>query len=173
MWEGARERGRGGVVGAITGVTFQLCLMPGSFGKSSSSARMAGTPEWAGASKRDHNSLKAKNWNISMSRTPPKSPSRPPSPNVTARTPHVRNLQDFDLKRHSRCYFLWKIWLSVTTIEKRVAALIKLFIHIIVLRRFPASQTKLLGNGDFCAVGPPGDLWEPQRWSSQRDHGCL
>lgn len=57
-----------------------------------------------------------------MSRTPPKSPGRPPSPNVTARTPHVRNLQDFDLKRRSRCYFLWKMWLvvslSVPTIEK-------------------------------------------------------
>lgn len=59
MRERARERG-GGEEGAITGVTFQLCLMPGSFGKSSSSARMAGTPAWAGASKRDHNSLKAK-----------------------------------------------------------------------------------------------------------------
>lgn len=38
----------------------------------------------------------------------------------------------------------------------RVAARIKLFIHIIILRRIQASQTKLLGIGDFCAVGPGG-----------------
>lgn len=45
----------------------------------------------------------------------------------------------------------------------RVAALIKLFIHIIILRRIQASQTKLLGIGDFCAVGPRGTFgrWAP------------
>lgn len=42
--------------------------------------------------------------------------------------------------------------------RERVAALIKLFIHIIILRRIQASQTKLLGIGDFCAVGPGGPL---------------
>lgn len=40
--------------------------------------------------------------------------------------------------------------------RERVAALIKLFIHAIILRRIQASQTKLLGIGDFCAVGPRG-----------------
>lgn len=55
----------------------------------------------------------------------------------------------------------------------RVAALIKLFIHIIILRRIQTSQTKLFGIGDFCAVGPRGDLLEPQKMSSQPDDGCL
>lgn len=48
------------VKGVVRGVTFQLCLMPGSFGKSSSSAGMACISEGTGASKRDNNSLKVK-----------------------------------------------------------------------------------------------------------------
>lgn len=78
--------------GGCRGVTFQLCLMPGSFGKSSSSAGMACISERAGASERDSNSLKVKIEisgctgvpQLYMSRTPPL-----PKSDVTARTPHL------------------------------------------------------------------------------------
>lgn len=87
------------VRGAVRGVTFQLCLMPGSFGKSSSSAGMVCRSEWAGAGRRDSNSLKVKKIETSdcgstevpqlyTSRTTLKQPA-PLKCDMAARTPHL------------------------------------------------------------------------------------
>lgn len=96
-----------------------------------------------------------------MSRTPPKSPSRPPSlPERYSADPPCQESAGFRPKAPQQMLFSVADMARCQAVSShnraRVAALIKLFIHIIILRRIQASQTKLLGIGDFCAVGPRG-----------------
>lgn len=106
--------------GAVRGVTFQLCLTPGSFGKSSSSAGLACISERAGASKRDNNSLNAK-IEISGCGSPGvpqllhvKDPTQLTHSSQSLTLEHRPPIwQDFILKLRSWCYFLLKIWFSV------------------------------------------------------------
>ena len=130
---------------------------------------MARTPERSGAGKRDHNSLKAK-IEISLCQgdhqlTQETSPSHthththtpfkrystdPPCQESAGFRPKAPQQMLFSVEDMARCQAVCK------HNRGRVAALIKLFIHIIILRRVQTSHTKLLGVGDVCAVGLPG-----------------
>lgn len=96
-----------------------------------------------------------------MSGTPPSSSSRPPTSLKRYSTdPPCQESAGFRPKAPQQMLFsvedMARCQAVCTHNRERVAALIKLFIHIIILRRIQTSQTKLLEIGDFCAVGPRG-----------------